>query len=197
MPRYGRLGDVIRRPRLTGLQRERVRHHDRVELHSVLEIFRQQSAAVLQLRRSDDETVLPAQAESTLDIATMLEQLFIERLRAPTHKQANIVPGFVRRQSLNADPPWTRTPRHGEPIRRPCLLGAVPRVARVNEDVAIDEGAPAHAIRRDSDSGRRLASISSAVWRETAAWQRRIHAPDACADVGTRPAYGTRSSLVR
>src|SRR5207244_13214180 len=98
----------------------------------------------------------------------------------------NIVPGFVRRQArpelarygdvvlrqdLNADPPCTRTPKHGEPIRRPGLLVAVPRVARVNEDVAIDEGAPGHAIRRDSDSGRRLAPLASAVWLGTSSGQ--------------------------
>src|SRR5438552_18474876 len=98
MPRYGRLGDVIRRPRLTGLQRERVRHHDRVELHSVLETFRQQRAAVLQLRRSDDETVPPAQAESTLEIATMLAAFDIERLWAATHMQVNILMDTDRRQ---------------------------------------------------------------------------------------------------
>src|SRR5947199_9334488 len=100
MPRYGRLGDVIRRPRLTGLQRERVRHHDRVELHSVLEIFRQQSAAVLQLRRSDDETVPPAQVESTIDIATMHKQLFIELYRTPHHKHMYIIQRSVTQRYL-------------------------------------------------------------------------------------------------
>src|SRR6266508_4122861 len=94
VPPCGDRRDGIGRGRFAHFERERVANRHAAVVGSILQVFRQQERAALQLRRRDDQAVPPNETVSLLDFSATLHNRFINRLRSPREECARIIPGF-------------------------------------------------------------------------------------------------------
>src|SRR5206468_3225225 len=110
--------------------------------------------------------VPPGKIPALLDLARPAKQSFVDGQGAPGHQLADIVPGraggdgglesarredVVLGENLDAGAPEALLPQMRDPLERARLLRRVARVARVDEDLSVDEAGAGHAAPRAWD----------------------------------------------